>query len=112
MSETLLQETVEALKEAGKTPVDVLWVGTAGEWFTWAEFAAVADVEYDPGYGSAEVATNLVVVFEGGWLERGEYDGSEWWDIKVPPTRPEQHVAPERVVGGLWPSLKDGVLGE
>ena len=30
---------------------------------------------------------NIVIVFEDGtWLERGEYDGSEWWEYKQKPT--------------------------
>lgn len=40
---------------------------------------------YDSGYGSVNVATDLVVVGKNWWLERGEYDGSEWWDYKERP---------------------------
>ncbi len=39
--------------------------------------------DYDDGYGGAEVNTSLRIVFYGGsFLERGEYDGSEWWEYK------------------------------
>jgi len=42
--------------------------------------------EYDSGYGSQEVY-GTIVFKDGSWLERGEYDGSEWWDYKSCPSR-------------------------
>ncbi|QNI21485.1 hypothetical protein [Salmonella phage 3sent1] len=27
---------------------------------------------------------------DGTWLERGEYDGSEWWEYKATPAIPEE----------------------
>lgn len=42
------------------------------------------DFEYDDGYGCPTLFG--VVLLEGGaWLERGEYDGSEWWERKSTP---------------------------
>ena len=39
--------------------------------------------DYDEGFGSAEVNKTLRIVFyDGSFLERGEYDGSEWWEYK------------------------------
>ena len=43
------------------------------------------DKEYDRGYGCQELY-GKVLLDNGTWLERGEYDGSEWWDHMVPPT--------------------------
>lgn len=40
---------------------------------------------YDSGYGGQELF-GWVVFKDGTWLERGEYDGSEWWAYKEPPT--------------------------
>ena len=37
------------------------------------------DFEYDNGYGGQELF-GTVVFKDGSWLDRGEYDGSEWWD--------------------------------
>lgn len=108
----LLRETIDVLAENGKTPADVQWCGSPqfGS-FTWDEFAALADVEYDSGFGGAEVATDLMVVGDGWWLQRGEYDGSEWWDFLAPVVRPERRV-PRRLVGGLWPNLTDMDAGD
>jgi len=36
------------------------------------------NVEYDDGYGSQELE-GIVLFKDGTWLEREEYDGSEWW---------------------------------
>jgi hypothetical protein len=94
----LLTETIEALKP--REPKDVLWVGTRDVWFTWDEFAAIADVEYDAGFGAPEVAQDLLVVGNGWWMSRGEYDGSEWWDIHVPPTRPSRQAPPKSLTIG------------
>ena len=84
----LKQETIKILNEHGKTESDVLWIGT--EWATIPinTFWEVADREYHDGYGGAEVNTCLKVVGNDWWLERGVYDGSEWWEFKTMPPRP------------------------
>jgi hypothetical protein len=91
----LLNETIQILGDHGHTPEEVLWVGQAWMctqayttqasrnlfWFSWGEFAALAAVtDYNAGFGGAEIASDLVVVGDGWWLERHEYDGSEWWE--------------------------------
>lgn len=86
---SLLKETLRVLESNGKTPQDVKWVGTEDTSGTWDQFAENADFDYDSGYGSAEVAEDLKVVGKDWWLERGEYDGSEWWAFKTLPTKPE-----------------------
>ena len=80
----LLIETVEVLKKYGLTPTAVRWVGTkdGAQSVSWNQFAKLADREYDSGYGTANVRSNLVVVGDTWWLERSEYDGSEWWAFK------------------------------
>lgn len=45
------------------------------------------DFEYDHGYGSQELF-GTVWLEDGTWLERGEYDGSEWWEYKKTPDIP------------------------
>lgn len=106
----LLTETVEVLESFGKKPSDVDWVGGVDVWFSWEEFAAVADVIYDSEYGGQEVASDLVVVGNGWWMVRSEYDGSEWWEFVEPMTKPERHIVPRNLLG-QWDtvaSLHDG----
>ena len=85
--ENLLEETKEKLAVCHKTPKDVLWVGSSdgSEAITWEEFEKMADFDHDAGYGAAEIRMDLVVVGKDWWLERYEYDGSEWWVYKEQP---------------------------
>jgi hypothetical protein len=45
------------------------------------------DVTYHDGYGR-QYLYGTVMFTDGEWLERREYDGSEWWEHITPPTRP------------------------
>lgn len=91
----LRKETVEILAAQNKTAADIAWV-QFGEFFcSWDEFVAAANFEYDNGYGGTEIDVSLRVVGTDWWLERGEYDGSEWWEFKTLPTKPEKQRTPE-----------------
>lgn len=83
----LLKETLSKLEQNGKTIKDVHWVGSSDGKYSmpWDKFVTIAGVDYDSGYGGAEIATELVVVGDNWWLSRGEYDGSEWWDFNTIP---------------------------
>ena len=83
-----LQETLKALAIHGKGAGDVIWVGNKTEYQRWDEFAVSADFEYSAGFGGNEIDLNLKVVGFNWWLERGEYDGSEWWEYKSYPIKP------------------------
>lgn len=95
-----LEETIECLHDNGKTEADVLWVGRNYISYpsreriiyknTWEHFCSKANFEYDDGFGGAEIAEDLIVVGKDFWLERHEYDGSEWWEFKTMPTEPEE----------------------
>ena len=90
----LLEETLAALRSEGKTPEDVLFV-SGRNWLSdesgifsvpWEAFERqAAKTCYDNGYGCAEIDECLVVAGDGWWLERAEYDGSEWWEYKSAP---------------------------
>lgn len=43
-------------------------------------------INYDNGYGGQELF-GLIVFTNGSWIERYEYDGSEWWEYKETPKR-------------------------
>jgi len=85
--ENLLKETIQALKHEKLTGDDVHWVGSSdGKYrITWEEFEKIGDVKYWNDYGANSVVNDLVVVGKNWWLERGEYDGSEWWEFKRQP---------------------------
>jgi hypothetical protein len=46
------------------------------------------DFEYNSGYGSQEIS-GIIWYTDGTWSERGEYDGSEWWQYRKCPPLPE-----------------------
>lgn len=59
----------------------------------------VLDIDYDDGYGSQEIAADLVVAFtDGGFLRREEYDGSEWWEYEVDGQAGEAAPFPSMIV--------------
>lgn len=108
----LLRETLEILVDRNKTPEDVefvsvatslRWTGTMwcmpwselpAQCGPWEAFVALADVEYDNDFGGQEVHDSLKIVFtDGSWLERAEYDGSEWWVYNETPKPPPEFVA-------------------
>lgn len=106
----LLTETREAIAEEGHSPSDIAFIGSpsSGHACSWAEFEALADIEYQAGFGGAEVATDLVIVFtDGEYLSREESVGSEWWRINRTPTIPTQTQPVHRLVGRCWPTLAD-----
>ncbi len=98
-------ETIEELKENGKEWKDVRWVGTSDTRIELASFKERANFNYDSGFGGDEINLDLLVVGTDWWLERHEYDGSEWWEFKSLPLEPARvndklHIsefAPERL---------------
>lgn len=105
-----LSETCEAISESGHTPDDITFIGSleSGHRCTWTEFEKLADFSYDDGFGAPKIATDLTVVFaDGQTMWRGEYDGSEWWNVSRPAVIPET-VHPIRSLGGsmaMWDTL-------
>ena len=86
----LYRETLECLRENGKKEEDILWIGTSVTLVLegWRGMAELFGFEYDDGYGGTEINEGLMVVGDSWWLERHEYDGSEWWEYKEYPKMP------------------------
>ena len=106
--DNLLKQTLEAIRESGHIINDIDFIGSEdGYECDWDTFKKLADQEYDSGFGSANVATDLIIVFRDGQkMWRGEYDGSEWWEYSTPFTRPKNPKPLKRLIGRYWPSLK------
>ena len=87
--ENLLAQTEELMQAKGYTPAQIVFIGSteSGHACTWEEFKKLADFSYYPGYGCAEVAIDLEIVFsDGARMIRQEDDGAEWWLFLVSPT--------------------------
>lgn len=52
-------------------------------------FLQAINYQYDSGYGGQEVYGTIWYA-DGTWSERGEYDGSEWWEYKSCPQIPDE----------------------
>jgi hypothetical protein len=87
----LKKETEELLKEYNKNLKDIIWFGCK-EVELVGDLEKVLDFQYDSGFGSQEVLEDLILVGKDFWLERHEYDGSEWWEYKNIPLRPKMKV--------------------
>lgn len=83
------EETLKVIKSVNRELSDIDYV-TDGKAFTEdiEVFLEDCDFDYDNGYGGQEINCLLAIVFKDGtWLERSEYDGSEWWDYKRTPEK-------------------------
>jgi hypothetical protein len=58
----------------------------------WEEFLDALDFEYDGGYGGQELFGIVWFSASDKWMEREEYDGSEWWRIMGRPEIPENLI--------------------
>lgn len=52
-------------------------------------FLKELNFEYDSGYGSQYLGGTLWFS-DGTWADRGEYDGSEWWEYHELPEIPDE----------------------
>jgi hypothetical protein len=52
-------------------------------------FIQLLDFDYDDGYGGQELF-GTIWYKDGTWSDRGEYDGSEWWQCHICPVIPKE----------------------
>lgn len=92
--DNLKEETIRELKNNGKTISDICWVAVNGLEISVADFLKESDKEYNDYFGGGrKVNESLIVVGKDWWLERNEYDSSQWWEFKTYPKRPEIMVS-------------------
>lgn len=103
----LLTETQDIMDYIDKFWTDVDWIGSFGKQgveISIENFLQIAaDTEYDSGYGWPEIVVDLVIVFnDGSWLQRAEYDGSEWWEYHKTPARPSEKAVTRNLKVSEW----------
>lgn len=82
------KETLSELKRYKKTWDDVRFVQNDKVSVKDLEtFLQSMDFEYDDGFGGIEIEDTLIIAGDDWWLERHEYDGSEWWEFKQMPRK-------------------------
>lgn len=84
-------ELKHVLTKHGYTLLSIDWIGTRDFTVPIYEFLQNAlNTDYNNGYGTAATPMDVVIVMkDGSWFERAEYDGSEWWVHKKPYTKPQ-----------------------
>ena len=55
----------------------------------WDKFLSDLDFTYDSGYGGQNLF-GTIWYSDGTWSDRGEYDGSEWWNYNQCPDIPSE----------------------
>lgn len=96
MQINLLEETTNFLRNHGHVLENIKYC-VIDNWFQNSSLYAVIDddnisqlkqmlnVNYDNGYGMSEITRKLKLCGKDFWIERAEYDGSEWWEYKTMP---------------------------
>ena len=83
------QELLSVLNSIKKNQSDISWMLVYTKRYDEiSEVLTTADdlnFTYYNGYGSQELF-GIVYFNDNTWLERGEYDGSEWWEHITTPT--------------------------
>ena len=93
----LLKETKDILELNGKNIFDIEWFGTSEHSYD-CDLQQLINIEYDDGYGCAEIPDNFILVGVDFWLERHEYDGSEWWEYKSMPEKPKEVEVAKKLI--------------
>ena len=86
------EETLRILENRNKSIEDIRWIGCECFKIEPKEFWKLANRNYDNGYGGWEIPLDLLIVGDDWWMERREYDGSEWWEYR------EKFVEPEKTL--------------
>ena len=104
----LWKETIRVLEEHGKTFENVEYIQGTDFGITKENFEKVAKKSnYNSGFGSPKVAEDLVVVGDNWWIERRDYDGSEWWEYKEKPKQISKIKEVSNIADGMWMKLAE-----
>ena len=90
----LWEETIGKLAINDKSFDDVIAICGNDFQITKEDFEKYSKTEYNNGYGSPQVAEDLLIIGDDFWLERHEYDGLEWWEFKDMPNYKELPFKP------------------
>ena len=70
---------------------DSYYLGTGWDKQEAKDFLDKIDFDYDNGYGTQNLY-GVVWYEDGTWSDRGQYDGSEWWQHNVCPNIPKHLI--------------------
>ena len=105
MRKNLWEETIGVLKThcLDWEDVDAVILDGGDVTISKENFEEVArNTFYDSGFGAAEIRGDLIIIGRDWWLERNEYDGSEWWEFRTMPPIPGEKVTVTKLTTGDW----------
>jgi hypothetical protein len=89
------EETREELRILNYSIKNIAWIGdNRGQYYVDVDafFTAADNYVYDSGYGFTEVPQDLIIMMKDGtYFYRKEYDGSEWWGYHTNMRKPRYH---------------------
>lgn len=85
----LLDETKKILNAYGKSISDIEWFGNSSIEYI-CDLEKLIDLEYNSSYVFVEIPEDFILVGADFWIERHERDGSEWWEYKTMPKKPDK----------------------
>lgn len=89
----LYEELIETLDENEKKIKDIKWIQVNNKEIDINTFLEISKkINYDAGYGAVKINSSLLIAGENWWLERREYDGSEWFEFKQIPIKPKKKI--------------------
>ena len=95
----LKNETISVLKHDGYTVADIEFISLYDTEIPISEFFEfAAGFWYNSGYGHEYVPPFVLMMADGNWYTRGEYDGSEWWELHKSPNMPTERDTIDRVM--------------
>lgn len=106
----LLHETIYIITTHRLAVDDIIFIGSeeTGHQCSWEDFFQLANFNYDEGYGSQHIASDLSIVFaDGTRMVREEYDGSEWWRVIRPFAPPVENFPITKLWGKFGGTLAE-----
>lgn len=90
----LWEEAVKVLDRNGLDfDRDVIQIQTTDGYIERELFKMMAmAINYNNDYGSIKIREDLIILGDGWWLERREYDGLEWWEFCAMPALVENNA--------------------
>ena len=105
------KETRDVLIDHGYNITDIYWIGNLEYCLDIMDFFDNADkCDYENGYGSLHIPIDIVIVMkDGSYFSRREYDGSEWWYYNKVSTKPKNvaKIKSFNINHAGWSSLED-----
>ena len=101
----LWEETIKTLENYSLTwdDVEAIILDYRNVTISKENFEEVArKTNYDEGYGRVEIRFDLKIIGWNWWLERAEYDGSEWWELKTKPYIPNETEEVTKLTTNDW----------